>query len=1006
MGLFDEYESYLVKYQGIYGPKTIVLYQNGDFFEVYGVDNETEKVGLVGEFSNMTNIQLTRRSKDIIENNRSNFLMAGFPINQIDRYTAVLAEDNGYVVVVVEQITPPPKPKRGVTSIVSPGVNVRHLSHPQGNYLLSIYVENEGQKAHNYRSVNLLTLGLSAIDVSTGENIIYQVGNCLDDEDKAWHEAYRLIQTLHPKEIILHGQNQTIDIVSQLDIGYALIHQHTDTIPPEYRKLVFQNEFLGHVFKQTAMLKPIEYLNLERYPTATISYLLLLDFCHKQNETILDHIAIPKIWNDDRYMILENNCIEQLSLVTKNTQKLGSIFNLVDQTSTAMGKRLLKEKLLMPLVDPVQINQRFDYLEFFRDNERYLTYETHLKQVTDIERLHRRLSIGLLQPCELSQLDQSYHQVVKILDLYLTSPPRTSKPIISPDLYTQMTAYMSDYSGIIDLSESAKYTISGIGGSFFRKGYNAKIDQLQDNVTDLELYFTQLALKISSYIINTGSQVVNCEQSKDQGYYLELTCKRYETFSSACHEPLIIKTNGSKKTYIVDKSSFDVIKNRAGKTCKIFSPEIQQISALLTQTKEQLIHVVAEVYNTFQNEMYQKYSRLMTQLTTTVGLIDFYKSNAKTSLLYNYTRPQILADTDDGTGTVVNFDAQQLRHPLIERIQEKCQYVPQDISFTSSQQGILLFGVNCSGKSSLMKAIGISTILAQAGLYVPAKQLLLRPYHHVLTRILGNDNMYRGQSSFAVEMSELRGILKRAGPQTLVLGDEICHGTETISAVSLVTSAIITLTQSGGNFLFATHLHQLSQLKRVTDLKRVKMYHLKVKFDTATGTLIYDRHPEPGAGPPIYGLEVAKAMDLDQTFISLANEVRQEIMGLQDRVLLPKKSQYNTELYLNRCQIPSCSNTATLTHHIHFQSQANQHGFVEHIPINHKSNLITICQECHNKIHDPQPGGERYIIKGYVQTSSGPQLDLEIKTIPPSTQPLSPAPTPPPKRVLLLKSKK
>ena len=256
-------------------------------------------------------------------------------------------------------------------------------------------------------------------------------------------------------------------------------------------------------------------------------------------------------------------------------------------------------------------------------------------------------------------------------------------------------------------------------------------------------------------------------------------------------------------------------------------------------------------------------------------------------------------------------------------------------------------------------------------------------------------------------MSELRGILKRAGPQTLVLGDEICHGTETISAVSLVTSAIITLTQSGGNFLFATHLHQLSQLKRVTDLERVKMYHLKVKFDTTNGTLIYDRHPEPGAGPPIYGLEVAKAMDLDQSFISLANEVRQEIMGLQDRVLLPKKSQYNTELYLNRCQIPSCPNPATLTHHIHFQSQVTQRGFIEHVPVNHKSNLIAICQECHNKIHDPQPGGERYLIKGYVMTSSGPQLEIETtQTIPPSCRPTAPLQLPiptPTKKVLRLK---
>lgn len=193
------------------------------------------------------------------------------------------------------------------------------------------------------------------------------------------------------------------------------------------------------------------------------------------------------------------------------------------------------------------------------------------------------------------------------------------------------------------------------------------------------------------------------------------------------------------------------------------------------------------------------------------------------------------------------------------------------------------------------------------------------PYHSVLTRIVGNDNLFKGLSSFAVEMGELRGILRRANQFSLVLGDEICHGTETISAVSLVASAIITLSQIGANFLFATHLHTLSQMERIISLSCVRMFHLKVQFDQQTGHLIYDRHLEAGAGHPIYGLEVAKAMDLDPQFLDLANEIRKELMGVGP--LIPfKKSKYNSHVYYDKCGIPECINQATLTHHIQFQS--------------------------------------------------------------------------------------
>jgi len=990
MGLFDEYERYLVKYQKIYGDKMVLLYQNGMFFETYGVDNEHEKIGLVKEVSEMLNIQLTRRNKAILNNDRSNFLLAGFPLTQLDRYLTILTEENQYVVVVVEQTTPPPNPQRDVTHIVSPGTNLKYLSTSNGNYLVSIYIENEGQRVHQIKSIELQTIGLSAIDVSTGYSVVYEVYNLLDDQKRALDEAYRFTQTFQPKELIIHTRNVKIsqeELLRHFDLGQCLVHCRFEQVPNEYYRLSYQNEFLEKIFPKTGMLKPIEFINLERYPIAIISYILLLSFCYQQKETIIDQIESPVTWNNNNYLILDNNCINQLNMTSNSTHKLSSITNLMDQTSTPMGKRLLKERLLLPLVDPKKINERYDLLEFFRqvvtspDPERlgylhghqkiylFQQYETYLKQIIDIERLHRKMCLGFLQPCEFNQLDLSYQAIHNIMVL-LTNHSQTQ--LIPHSLQNSTLMYITYYNKILDLNETAKYNINNnVSGSFFQKGFNPEIDEFQEQIADYDEYFQQLVTGMS-YVINGSNDkpVVTYQYTEDYGYHLEITTNRWNTFESKYSDALIIKTK--KHEYTIHKKQLEVIKNRNGKTCKVVSNEIKSVSNKLLKSKELLLHKITEVYRLFLKNTYSQFSLTMKQLVDFIALVDFYKSNAKTSLLYNYCRPKIINETNE----TANLKAIQLRHPLIERIQETYQYVPQDITYDQSEQGILLFGVNACGKSSLMKAVGIAAILAQAGLYVPAQEFTIKPYHSVMTRIIGNDNLFKGMSSFAVEMSELRGILKRANSHSLVLGDEICHGTETFSGVSLVASAIITLSKLKANFLFATHLHQLSQIHQITELNTVKMYHLRVKFDEQTGNLIYDRRLETGSGHPIYGIEVAKAMDLDHCFIELANTIRKELMDVPDITPI-KKSKYNQQLYINQCGIPGCLKTAELTHHINFQCDADSQGFIQHLQKNHRSNLLPLCKTCHAMVHDQQEGHYRYIIRGYIMTSEGLQLDYE-----------------------------
>lgn len=992
MGILEDYEVYFNKYQKIYGPQTIVLMQNGMFFEMYGIDNEIEKVGLVKEIATIINIQWTRRNKSIAENNRSNCLMAGFPCNSLDRYMAMLTDEYNYVVVVIEQITPAPNPKRAITNIVGPGTNIKYLSKPNSSYLVAIYIECEGKKINTVKPINMITVGLSAIDVSTGQTIVYQVCNSLDDENRALDEAYRFIRTLDPKEIIINSRNlaKTNDeLLAYLDVNHLLVHCNSNSLPSDYYKLSYQNDFLSKIFK-TGMLKPIEYLNMEYLQSALISYISLLDFCYNQNETLISQIDIPIIWNENNHLILDNNCVNQLNLVSTESRsgKHSSVYDLINQTSTAIGRRLLKDMLLMPLIDKDVISKRYDYIEYLREpinltnqnqikklnghenHYRFQSYEIFLKNISDIQRYHRKICLGILQPCEFNQLHTSYQNILALVEKIDNDDDSLLNQLLTDNLRNSIIKYMSYYQTILNLEETNKYNINTIEGSFFNTGYNQEIDGIQKEIDDCNNFFKELAKSMSG-LISTGSEnLVTYEYSETHGYFIGITAARHKTLLSKYTKPIIVKLSPAK-TYQVEANSLDIFnKTNNGKNYKITNELIKSLSNKAIDANKSLNKKVVEVYRLFLGQLYQEYNQLMKQLVKFVGYMDVYKSNAKTSLLFNYCRPNIIESE------MSSVKAIQIRHPLIERFQDMCKYIPQDIDFSAEHRGILLYGTNCSGKSSLMKAVGIATVMAQAGLYVPASEFVFRPYKTLLTRIIGNDNLFKGQSSFGVEMSELRGIIKRANQHSLVLGDEICHGTETISGVSIVAASVITLAQANSNFLFATHLHQLSQTQRVIDLKNVRMFHLKVKYDEKTGDLIYDRRLEEGPGHPIYGLEVARAMELDRKFIDLANEIRKEVMEVTPLASI-KKSKYNAEIYMNKCGIPECQSQAIDTHHIKFQSMANDKGFIDHLQKNHKSNLIPLCKPCHQIVHCNQIGQKRYQINGYLMTTTGPQLSYD-----------------------------
>ena len=361
-----------------------------------------------------------------------------------------------------------------------------------------------------------------------------------------------------------------------------------------------------------------------------------------------------------------------------------------------------------------------------------------------------------------------------------------------------------------------------------------------------------------------------------------------------------------------------------------------------------------------------KYMNVLVKISEFIGYLDFIKSNSKTSFKYGYCRPIINNKLDNKSF----INSENLRHPIIEKIHTSIEYIPNNVDIGENMYGMLLYGVNAVGKSSYMKSVGLAIIMAQAGLYVPASYFEYYPFKQLFTRISGNDNIFKGQSTFAVEMSELRSILKRADKNSLVLGDELCSGTETISALSIVSAGVITLEKIGCCFIFATHLHQLSSMNKLKELKHIRNYHMETIYNNETGELIYNRKLKHGSGNAIYGLEVAKAMDLDKEFIQLADTIRKDILQI-DNIINNKKSQYNQDVIIDICKI--CGNKAEEVHHIKPQRDADKNNMIGIYHKNITHNLITLCHKCHQQVENSD-----LEINGYKQTSEGIKVDYKI----------------------------
>ena len=362
--LIGQYFKIQKQYEEKYGITTIVLMQVGSFFEMYGVDNEKEKIGNLFEITGLLNILCTRRNKSILENSRKNALMAGIPTHSIKRYLTILLENN-YTIVMVEQTSPPPMPTREVTNILSPGTSIEEMNSDSSN-IISVILE---QDKCVISGKQIYSIGISVIDLSVGKNYIYETHSLKGDEQGIMEELFRFVEAHSPREIIYKCPDKCpIELKEKmkmtLDSNSRKIYDVKKRDNNEIFKINYMNQFLEKIFKERGMLNAIEYLNLEKVLLGCKSYVMLLTFAYEHNENIIDKIHKPILWEKNNHCILYNNTIYQLNIYFNNMLSIKNnnekcLFDIIDFTKTSMGKRQLKYHIANPIININELNKRY-----------------------------------------------------------------------------------------------------------------------------------------------------------------------------------------------------------------------------------------------------------------------------------------------------------------------------------------------------------------------------------------------------------------------------------------------------------------------------------------------------------------------------------------------------------------------------------------------------------------------------------------------------------------------
>jgi len=764
----------------------IVFYRMGDFYETFYDDAKTTAEAL--------DIALTKRG---IRNSDQCIPLAGIPYHALDSYLHKMIKQ-GFKVAIVEQLEDPKLAKgvvkRDVVRVVTPGTIMDQNDHGN-NYIASL--------CNGY--------GLSFVDLTTGEFYTTELSDL--------NEVITEITRYNPREILIPLSMEGSKLIKQLENYY----------------LSFVSDVDYYIDNAKSNLKRhFNVLTLEAFGLKDKTYAIsasgaLISYLIETQKTSLTHINSISYLKKSEYVSLDSTTIKNLELVynLKDRTKKGSLLDVLDETLTPMGMRLIRQIVLKPLVNVAKINERLLAVEELTVKH-FLLQEIRelLKKISDIERLITRINYGNSNPRDLIMLQGSLELVPEI-------------KFILTDAESVLLERLSDFSdlkhitSLIDIAIVDDPPAHLDEGNFIKKGYDKELDELRNIRSNAKKHIQKIE---SEEREKTGIKSLKIKYNKVFGYYIDVTKPNLH----------LVPPNYIKKQTLVNSERF-------------ITEELKNLEEKILTAEERIIKIERDIYKQIISEISKDTVKIQ-KIAQNLAYIDLLCSYAIVAINNNYSKPNI--------NTNYNIKLKKSRHPVVEGF---TSFISNDIEMTRNNNVMIITGPNMAGKSVLMRQVALIVIMAQIGSFVPAEYADIGIVDKIFCRTGASDDISQGQSTFMVEMSETAFILRNATEQSLIILDEIGRGTSTYDGVAIAWAVADYIARNiKAKTLFSTHYHVLNDLHK--QLPTVKNYNIAVQ--EKDDKIIFLRKLVQGGTDKSYGIHVAKLAGMPDAVIKKSKEIQ------------------------------------------------------------------------------------------------------------------------------------
>ena len=793
--LMKQYNAIKVKH-----PEALLLFRVGDFYETFGQDAVTA--------SKILGIILTKRKNGAA----AHIELAGFPHHSLNTYLPKLVRA-GERVAICDQLEDPKLTKkivkRGVTELVTPGVsfNDEVLDQRKNNFLCGIHLSD---KSH----------GIAFLDVSTGEFLVAE-GN---------HEyLQKLISGFRPSEIIFQKNKKT-------DFENIFGSEHYSFRLDEW---IFTKDYAEETLNNQFQTKTLKGFGIDNLPKATIAAGAIFHYLGENQHKKLEHIASISRIEEERYVWLDRFTVRNLELLSSTNENAKTLSEILDETQTAMGGRMLKRWMVLPLKNKAPIERRLSVVSFLKEHQE-LSFELsqRLKNIGDLERLISKVAVGKVNPKEVAHLKRTLTEIpnIKALLQKKSNPKGLTEMLNKLDPCEKLV-------GLIDQTLAEEPAGQFGKGEVIHSGWNKELDELREIAYHGKDFLAEMQKRESD---RTGIPSLKIAFNNVFGYYIEV---RNAHKDKVPEEWIRKQTLVNAERYITE--------------------ELKTYEHKILGAEEKILSLEQRLFQELILEMADYISPIQTNAQI-LGRIDCLLSFAMVAEKHNYCKPSI------NEGTKLNIT--KGRHPVIEQAMPLGEpYVANDLMLDpESQQIMMITGPNMSGKSALLRQTALIVLMAQMGCFVPAEKAEIGVVDKVFTRVGASDNISSGESTFMVEMNETASILNNISPRSLILLDEIGRGTSTYDGISIAWAIAEYLHESNKakcKTLFATHYHELNEMTH--KFERIKNFNVAVK--EVGKKILFIRKLTEGGSEHSFGIHVAKMAGMPKSVLRRSEQMLQEL---------------------------------------------------------------------------------------------------------------------------------